>query len=115
MFNISLASEMKSFARESGLFPKCMTYKLCHNANLKNGGTTIQMGILHVLLNILPITLLPRVHDTSGYFEMQKCSHVSLHFEESLKICFQIRTSGVNNTYLTFTMGFIAGRGSPGL
>ena len=45
-------------------------YKLCKNANLKNGGTTIQMGILHVLLNILPITLLSKVHDTSDYFEM---------------------------------------------
>ena len=47
-------------------------YKLCQNANFKNGGTTIQMGILHVLLNILPVSLLSRVHDTSGYFEMQK-------------------------------------------
>ena len=44
-----------------------MTYKLCQNANLK-------MGILHALLNISPITLLSRVHDTSGYTEMQKVS-----------------------------------------
>ena len=58
--------------RESGLFQKVMTYKLCQNVNFKNGGTTIQMGILHVLLNMLPISLLSRVHDTSGCFEVQK-------------------------------------------
>ena len=34
--------------------------------------TTIQIGILHVLINILSVSLLPRIHDTSGYFEMQK-------------------------------------------
>ena len=50
-----------------------MTHKLCKFANnFESGGTTIQIGILHVLLNILPISLLSRVHDTSGYFEMQK-------------------------------------------
>ena len=35
-------------------------------------GTTIQIGIMHVLLNILSISLLSWVHDTSVYFEMQK-------------------------------------------
>ena len=49
-----------------------MTHKLCHNGNFENGGTTIQMSIMHVLLNILSIGLLLRVHDTSGYFKMQK-------------------------------------------
>ena len=49
-----------------------MTHKLCQNANFENGGTTIQIGIMHVLLNILPIPLLYRIHDTTGYFEMQK-------------------------------------------
>ena len=34
------------------------------------GGTTIQIGILHVLLNILFISLLSTVHNTSGYFEV---------------------------------------------
>ena len=29
-------------------------------------------GILHVLLNILSISLLSKIHDTSGYFEMQE-------------------------------------------
>ena len=37
----------------------------------KNGGTTIQIGILHVLLNILLISLLSKVHCTSCYLEMQ--------------------------------------------
>ena len=58
--------------RESGLFQKVMTYKLGQNANFKNGGTTNQMGILHVLLNMLSISSLPRVHDMCGYFEVQK-------------------------------------------
>ena len=58
--------------RESGLFQKVMTYKWDQNANFKNGGTTIQMGILHVLLNMLSISLLSRVQDTPGYFEVQK-------------------------------------------
>ena len=71
MLNLRLAFEMKRFARESGLFQKVMTYNLCQNANFKKWGTTIQMGILHVLLNMLPISLLSMVHDTSGYFEMQ--------------------------------------------
>ena len=51
---------------------KVMTHKLCQNENFENGGTTIQIGILHVLLNILSISLLSRVHDTSGYFKIQK-------------------------------------------
>ena len=69
---MSLAFEIKTFSRDRGLFPKVITHKLCQNANFENGGTTIQIGILHVLLNILSITLLSKVHDTSGYFEMQK-------------------------------------------
>ena len=56
-----------------GLFKKkVMTHKLCQNANFENGGTTIQVSILHVLLNILSISSLPRVHGTSVNFEMQK-------------------------------------------
>ena len=60
-----------------------MAYKLCQNANFKNGGTTIKMGILHVLLIMLPISLLSRVHDTSDNFRSKKCSHFVLHFEEN--------------------------------
>ena len=67
-----LAFEMKIFACEMGLFQKAMTRKLRQNANFENGGTTIQVSILHVLLNILSISTLPRVHDTSVNFEMQK-------------------------------------------
>ena len=55
-----------------GLFQKVMTHKLCQNANFENGGITVQIGILHVLLNILSISLLSRVYDMSGYLEMQK-------------------------------------------
>ena len=58
--------------REGGLIQKVTTRKLCQNANFENGGTTIQIGILLVLLNILSNFLLSRVHDTSCYFEMQK-------------------------------------------
>ena len=57
MFNLNLAFEMKCFARESGLFKKVMAYKLCQNANFKNGGTTIQKGILRVLLFFLFLLL----------------------------------------------------------
>ena len=64
---MSLAFEMKTFLCERGLFQKVMTHKLCQNANIENGGTTIQIGTLHVLLNILSISLLSRVHDTSGW------------------------------------------------
>ena len=49
-----------------------MTNKLCQNAKFENGGITIQIGILHVQLNILSISLLSWVHDRPGYFEMQK-------------------------------------------
>ena len=60
-----------------------MTNNLCQNANFKNGGTTIQMGILHVLLNMLPISLLSRVHEHLAVSRCKKCSHVILHFEEN--------------------------------
>ena len=49
-----------------------MTHKLCQNANFEKGGTTIQIEILEVLLNILSISLLSKVHEIFGYFEMQK-------------------------------------------
>ena len=68
---MSLAFEMKSFCMLKSYF-KVMTHKLCQNANFKNGSTTIQTGILHKLLDILSISLMSRVHDTSRYFEMQK-------------------------------------------
>ena len=69
---MSLAFEMKTCCMLKGLFQKVMTHKLCQNGNFENGGTTIQIGILHVLLNISSISLLSRVHDTFGYIEMQK-------------------------------------------
>ena len=60
-----------------------MIHKWCQNANFENGGTTIQVSILHVLLNILSISSLPRVHDTSVNFEIQNSSNVILRFEEN--------------------------------
>ena len=51
-----------------GLFQIVMTHKLCQNVKFENGEITIQIGILHVLLNILSISLLSRVHDTPGYW-----------------------------------------------
>ena len=55
-----------------GLFQKVMIHKLCQNANFENGGTDIQVNILRVLLNILPIFSLSSVHGMSVNFEMQK-------------------------------------------
>ena len=63
---------------ESGLFHKVITHILCQNANFENGGTNIQIGILHLLLNIFSISILSRIHGTSDYFEMQK--DLSCHF-----------------------------------
>ena len=76
---MSLSFEMKTLACKRGLFQKVTTRKLCQNANFENGGTTIQIGILLVLLNILSISFLSKVHDTSCYFEMQK--DLSQHFQ----------------------------------
>ena len=64
MFNMSLAFEMKMFC--VWIFQKVTTGKLGQNVNFEKRGTTIQIGILHVLINILSISLLSRVHDTSG-------------------------------------------------
>ena len=61
-----------------GIFQKVMTHKLYQNANFENGGTTIQVSILHALLSILSISSLPGLHDTSVNFEMQK--ELSCHF-----------------------------------
>ena len=60
-----------------------MTHKLCQNANFENGGTTFQVSILHVLMNILSISSLSRVYDTSVNFEMEKGSLVIIRFEEN--------------------------------
>ena len=70
-----------------------MAHKLCQNANFEKGGTTIQMGILHVLLIILSILLLSRVNGTSGYLEMQKTSHVIIRFRRKFIKCrWSVRT-----------------------
>ena len=71
-FSVPYEFEMKTYCVLKGVFQKVMTHKLSQNANFEVGGTTIQIGILHVLLNVLSISLLSRVHDKSGYFQMQK-------------------------------------------
>ena len=63
---------MKTFCVWKVVISKSHDSQLCQNANFENGGNTIQIGILHVLINILSKSLLSRVHDMSGYFEMQK-------------------------------------------
>ena len=57
-----------------------MTHKLCQNANFEDGGTTIQVSILHVLLNIFVNII------TAKGLSIRRCkksSHVVLRFEES--------------------------------
>ena len=66
------------------LFQKVMTHKLCKNANFENVVATTQISTLRVLLNISSMSLLSRVHDTSGYFEMQKI--IVMSFYVSTKI-----------------------------
>ena len=53
-----------------------MTHKLFQNANFENRGTSIQIGILHVLLNILSISLPTRVHGTSMQKRVVMSSYV---------------------------------------
>ena len=60
---------------ERGLFQSHDSQILCQNANFENGGTTIQIGILYVLLNNVSISFPSRVHETSGYFKIQMSSH----------------------------------------
>ena len=55
-----------------GYFKKSCLTNCAKNANFENGGTTTQIGILHVLLNMFSMSLLSRLQDTSGYFEMQQ-------------------------------------------
>ena len=52
----------------------CLTncHKMLNFVNFENGATTIQRGIMHMLLNRLPIPCLSRIDDMSGYFEIQK-------------------------------------------
>ena len=69
---MSLAFKRKPIVCERWLFKKVTTHKLRQNANFENGGTAIQIGILHVLINVMSIFLLSMVHEASCYFEMQK-------------------------------------------
>ena len=57
-----------------------MTHKLCQNANFEDGGTTIQVSILHVLLNIFVNIITAK---GLSIWRCKKSSHVVLRFEES--------------------------------
>ena len=57
---------------KNGLFQTILSEKLSQYANFNNGSTTVQMGVQHTLLNILSISLLFIVNDTSAYSEMPK-------------------------------------------
>ena len=74
---MSLSFEMKTCCMLKGVISKSHDSQIVPNANFENGGTTIQISTLHVLLNISSISLLTRVHDTFGYIEMQKESNVN--------------------------------------
>ena len=60
-----------------------MSHKLRQNANFENGGTNIQRGILQALLDILSLSLLSRVNDTSSYVGCNTSSHIILGYEEN--------------------------------
>ena len=56
-----------------------MTQKLCQNATFEKGGYPIQIDILHVLLNILSISLLSRIHGTVGLLRDAKRVIISFY------------------------------------
>ena len=75
---------------ERGLFQKVMTHKLCQNANFENGGTTIQIGTMHVLLNNLSISLL-----FIWLFRDAKGLVIACHVLKKIKKCrWPVRTFG---------------------
>ena len=69
-----------------GLFQKVMTHKLCQNANFENWGTTIQVSILHVLLNFCQYLYYQGYMTRLSISGCKKSSHVILRFEEKNKM-----------------------------
>ena len=67
---MSLAFEIKTFSLCKEVILKSHDSQIVPKSEFKNGRTTILISTLRVLLNILSISLLSRVHDTFGYFEM---------------------------------------------
>ena len=64
---------MKTFSLRKEVISKSDDSQIVdQNANFENGGTTTQISTLCVLLNPFSISSLSRIHDTSGYFEMEK-------------------------------------------
>ena len=64
---------MKTFSLRKEVISKIDDSQIVvQNANVENGGTTTQISTLCELLNPFSISLLSRVHDASGYFEIEK-------------------------------------------
>ena len=63
-----------------------MTRKLCQNANVEHGGNIFQSANPACTVEHLSTSLFCSVRGTSGYFEMQKSSHVMGCFEEINKM-----------------------------
>ena len=63
---MSLAFEMKTFSLCKEVILKSHDSQIVPKSEFENGRTTILIGTLRVLLNILSISLLSRVHDTTG-------------------------------------------------
>ena len=69
------------YLKQKSCFTNCD--EMLNFENFVNEGTNIQRSVIHVLLNILPPSLLPMVNDTSYYFGMQTASSYHFRFEEN--------------------------------
>ena len=70
--SMCLAFEMKTFRVWNGFISISHDSQIVAKWEFWKWGYHYQVSILHVLLNILSISSLPRVHDTSVNLEMQK-------------------------------------------
>ena len=69
---MSLAFEMKVFCVWKWFISQGHGSQSVPKCEFENGCTTVQMSIMHGILNILSLSLLPWEYDTSGYVEVQK-------------------------------------------
>ena len=67
------------------LFQKVTTHKLCKNVNYENGDTTIQIGILHVLIKFCQYIYCLGYMTRLAISRCKKTSHSISRFEENLK------------------------------
>ena len=80
---MSLPVEMKKFCMWMGVISKSHDSQMCQNANFKNGGTTIQIGILHMLFNLLSISLLIWYMPCLAISRYKESGNAILRFEEN--------------------------------